>query len=160
MARGGRRLGAGRKPIPRAGVVLTLTGRREPPAALAPATPITPITRITPIKPPPGMPAAARGPWRRLAPLAIAERTLTPATAAGFAQLCCQWAYLVELQTTIARLGAGTREADGYLKQYGRLAQRLDASLARFKLTADGKPAAPAPVATVNPWARVAPGNR
>jgi hypothetical protein len=65
---------------------------------------------------------------------------------------------LVALQATIARLGAGTREADGYLKQYGRLAQRLDASLARFKLTADGKPATPAPAAaTVNPWARVAP---
>ena len=142
MGRGGRRPGAGRKPRGRpAGLVLTLPGLRPAGLETAPAE----------------LPAAVRVVWARLAPLALLERTLAPATAAGFGQLCQQWVYVAELAATIERLGAGTREAEGYLKQYGRLAGRLDSSLARFNLTANGKPAvAAAPAAVANPWALVA----
>jgi hypothetical protein len=114
------------------------------------------------LKPPAKLEAPVRAAWRRLAPRALAERTLTAATAPGFEQLCRQWVYVAELEATIARLGAGTREADAYLRQYTRLATRLDGSLGRFKLTAAGQAAtAPAPAAVANPWAVVArgPGN-
>ena len=52
---------------------------------------------------------------------------------------------------------AGTHDAMPYLALYVRLAQRLDASLARFKLTASGKPASSDRPKVENPWSRVAP---
>lgn len=95
--------------------------------------------------------------WKKYAGYALGERTLTDATAIGFREFCQQWVYVRELDKTIQRLGAGTKEAEPYFRTYLKLAQRLDSSLARFKLTAFGKPAAPEkPKAAANPWAQVA----
>lgn len=103
--------------------------------------------------PPADLLPPAQACWTAQASHAIAERTLTPATAAGFRQCCEQWALVADVLARIHVLGAATTEADPYLKTYVRLAQRLDASLARFKLTAFGKPATTdKPKAVANPW--------
>lgn len=61
------------------------------------------------------------------------------------------------LAAKINHLGADTKEAAPYLLSYLKLAQRVDASLARFKLTAFGKPAvSDKPQPAANPWAQVA----
>jgi hypothetical protein len=87
----------------------------------------------------------------------VAERTLTPATAAGFGQMCERWAYVSVIAARIETLGAGTQEAVPYLSVYDRMAQKLEGSLARFKLTAFGKPAtSDKPKPAANPWEQVA----
>lgn len=101
-------------------------------------------------------PAPAQAYWRTWAPHACDERTLTPSTAAGFRELCQQAAYLQMLAKRIEHLGPDTKEAAAYWKPYTSLAQRVDSSLARFKLTAFGKPAAAEQKkAAVNPFAQL-----
>ena len=58
----------------------------------------------------------------------------------------------------IEKVGPTTKRAEGYLRTYVKLAQRLDNTLARFKLTSFGKPADGAGVRkpVANPWAAVA----
>jgi len=96
--------------------------------------------------------------WIAEAPHAIAQQTLMAATAVGFRELCQQFALKEAIAKKILTLGAATRDADSYLRAYTKLAQRVDSSMARFKLTAFGKPDAGAssrkPAA--NPWAQVA----
>jgi hypothetical protein len=54
----------------------------------------------------------------------------------------------------INHLRADTKEASSYLQTFLKLSQRVDSSLARFKLTALGKPAvSDKPKADANPWA-------
>lgn len=123
----------------------------------APPVEISDGERAALCKPPKGLSGAEHAAWTRFAEQALAERTLTPTTVPGFVELCRQSAYVSEIDATIQRLGIGTKEAEPYLKQYVRLAQRYDASLARFKLTAFGKPvAAEKPKQAANPWAQVA----
>jgi len=153
MPRGGSRPGSGAKPGPRKGIVLGLNGvrQRSRTAPLPPALSVDEASSL--LKAPTDLSAGAQACWTAYAGHALAERTLTPATAGGFRQFCEQWAFLGDLSSRIQVLGAATKEADPYLKTYVRLSQRLDASLARFKLTAFGKPATsekPKPVA--NPW--------
>jgi hypothetical protein len=153
MGRGGRRIGAGRKPGSPEDVGRVLTIHR-------PNGPVVQAAKVEtgPLLDPPGdLEASAQGVWRTYAGYAVGERTLTEATAAGFREFCQQWVYLHELDKTIQRLGAGTKEAEPYFRTYLKLAQRLDSSLARFKLTAFGKPAVSEnPKQAVNPWAQVA----
>lgn len=95
--------------------------------------------------------------WRLWAGHAITERTLSPATAAGFRELCEQAALTAAIHAKIQKLKPDNKKADPYLKTYIKLSQRLDASLARFKLTAFGKPAvSDKPKPAANPWAQVA----
>lgn len=108
------------------------------------------------LTPPAGLTADEQVVWTQLAPHAITERTLSPATAAGFQQLCRHWVYAEGLAATITKFGSGTKEANGYVLTYLKAGQRLDTLLARFKLTAFGKPAVvDKPKAKVNPWAAV-----
>jgi len=162
MPKGGRRIGAGRKPGPAwhgRGVVLGLDGTRKEHryrgVELPPA--VSGEEREGLLKAPAGLSVGARACWEGWAEQAIAERTLTPATAAGFGQMCERWAYVATIAARIETLGAGTQEAVPYLSIYDRMAQKLEGSLARFKLTAFGKPAtSDKPKAAVNPWAAVA----
>lgn len=109
------------------------------------------------LEPPADLSESAQGVWRDYARFAIEQMTLTTATRAGFRQFCQQWAYLAELDTVIQGMGAGNKDAASHMRLYLNLAQRLDSSMARFKLTACGKPAVqPKPKAAVNPWAKVA----
>jgi hypothetical protein len=125
-----------------------------------PKTPEPPAIKVETgplLAPPTDLPASVQAVWRQYAGYAVGEGTLTEATAAGFREFCQQWVYLHELDTTIQRLGAGTKEAEPYFRTYLKLAQRLDSSLARFKLTAFGKPArSEKPKPAANPWAQVA----
>jgi hypothetical protein len=118
------------------------------PAADAPPDPL--------LESPADLSVEAQSVWLKWAALALAERTLTPATAAGFRELCQQSGLLAVTLARIQLLGPASKEADPYLKTYIKLAQRLDGSLARFKLTAFGKPAtSDKPKAAANIWAQV-----
>lgn len=150
--RGGQRVGSGQK----GGVVIGSIEPRSPAqfvdiAALQDGT--------HPLLEPPGdLCESAQGVWREYARFAIEQLTLTEATVAGFRQLCQQWAYLVDVEQAIQSAGAGTKEAEPFLRTYLKLAQRLDSSLARFRLTAFGKAAVTEkPKKAANPWAQVLP---
>lgn len=161
MPRGGFRVGAGRKKGTPRGVVLGMDrGPRRVAQATAPVeVPVLTASEQAFLVEPPAsvLHEKAQACWRKFAGHAIRERTLTTATVGGFEQLCQQWAYIDDLNVKIQLLGPGTQDADPFLKSFVRLSQRLDGSLARFKLTAFGKPAtAETPKAAVNPWAQVA----
>jgi phage terminase small subunit len=97
--------------------------------------------------------------WRRLACHAIAQRTLTPTTVPGFRELCEQFVVKQALFRRMERFGLASDKAEGARKRYEKMAQRVDSTLARFKLTAFGKPvdgASAAKKAGTNPWAQVA----
>ncbi len=155
MARGGQRQGSGRKPGPNQGrKVLTLTGRQQ--AVAYPIMNLDEGEQARLLEPPAELAEEAHPIWKELAPHAVAERTLTPSTAFGFGQLCQQWVFLAAQTQRIRVLGPETKDAAPYFLNYLKLAQRLDASLARFKLTAFGKPAVlEKPKAAANPWAAV-----
>lgn len=156
MARGGRRIGAGRKPGTK-NESLGVPRIHRFPSRTPPPPPAAPVESGPLLEPPDELESAAQDVWRKYAGYALGERTLTEATATGFREFCQQWVYVRELDKTIQRLGAGTKEAEPYFRTYLKLVQRLDSSLARFKLTAFGKPAAPEkPKAAANPWAQVA----
>lgn len=156
MPRGGERPGSGPKPKPRdeKGNVLQMPGTQG--KVPAPIPVLDPGEQAALRVPPAELSDAAKVVWTQWADQAMAERTLTPATAAGFQHLCQQWVYVAALVGKINHLGPDTKEAVGYLIGYQKLVQRLDASLARFKLTAFGKPAiSDKPKPAANPWAAV-----
>jgi phage terminase small subunit len=157
MGSGGARPGAGRKPNPKDGDGRNVLAMPERRAAVPPQIPVLDdADKQALLEAPAELPVDAQPVWKRWASHAIAERTLTPATAAGFRQFCEQWAYLEKLAAKINHLGADTKEAAGYLLNYLKLAQRVVSSMARFKLTAFGKPAvSDKPKAAANPWAQV-----
>lgn len=157
MPRGGARAGAGRKPKPKPAVVLGMDGGRiatpPPSAAAAPSADEALLT------PPKDLSPNEVACWKTYAAQALEQRTLTPATVAGFRLLCEQHAFVHELAAEIKRIGAASVVAEKILTQYTKLAARLDASLARFKLTAFGKPADGGPARrqpAPGPWARLA----
>ncbi len=158
MPRGGARPGSGPKPKRREAVVLGLDGQRQKmgpkPDGLPPA--VDGETKEALLVAPYWLTEAARGYWERWAVQALAERTLTPSTAAGFVELCQRADYVGKLAFKIASLGADTQDALPYLNLYDRMSRSLETSLARFKLTAFGKPAtSDKPKAAENPWAQV-----
>jgi phosphopantetheinyl transferase len=81
-----------------------------------------------------------------------------PATLPGFRELCEQADLKRQVDKRLRKIGATTEAADGLLRHQVKLAQLLDARLARFKLTAFGKPADDRAGRKVseNPWAHVA----
>lgn len=162
MPRGGRRVGAGRKPKAKKAVVLGFDGARrsDPPAVPAAAAPS--VDQFQDLATPPGdLPADQQAFWRLYAPYALEQRTLIPATVIGFRELCELFAikHTIAAQIQGYKLGAASKSAAAPLRTYMKLAQRLDALLARFKLTSFGKAAdtgGPAKPAVANPWAQVA----
>jgi len=168
MPRGGPRVGAGRKPTKKR-VLSLVTTRRDPAPAPAPPAEASAAAAAADddlALPPSDLTSAERDVWRTCAPLAIEAQTLTPATAIGFRELCTVAALTHAIADSID-LERNHKEpqrrviADG-LKLYTKYAQRLDGLLARFKLTAFGKPVdgaarqAAAAAAAANPWAAVA----
>lgn len=161
MARGGRRVGAGRKPVIRRAVVLGMDGtRREDLGAVGGGLAVAPVPEELDLaQPPTDMTPSQQDFWRRWAPFAIEQRTLVPATLAGFRELCEQFALKQAIWRRLEALGPASEKATPRLRAYTQLAQRLDSTLARFKLTGMGKPAdngGRARQAAANPWAQVA----
>jgi hypothetical protein len=110
--------------------------------------------------PPKNLPAAERRFWRLYAPHAIEQRTLVPATIAGFRELCEVFVIKEDLHAKIVQYGTDGKSGQERLRTYTRLSQRLDAALARYKLTAFGKPmdqGSGAKKPAANPWAQVGP---
>lgn len=125
----------------------------------APSPDLEPGSELSPLTVPPAdLSGSAKTFWRHAAPEAIAARTLIPSTMVGFRELCQQWAMKEAIAKDIEKVGAASRSADGSLRHYVKLAQRVDSSLARFKLTGFGKPAdsGGAKKLSPSPWAQVA----
>ena len=161
MPRGGRRVGAGRKPKQKRPTLTLVNSRRDPAPAPPPAAADVDVDELA--VPPSDLTPAERDVWRSCAPLALEAQTLTPATAVGFRELCTVAALTYAIADSI-NVARSAKEPSPYaiaegLKLYPKYAQRLDGLLARFKLTAFGKPvdgAAKPTAAAVNPWAEVA----
>lgn len=108
-------------------------------------------------EPPADLTAPAQACWRVWADQAVAERTLTLATRAGFRELCLRMAMVKAIDDRIAVLGIATHDALPYLKERRGQAGQLAVSLKDFKLTAFGKPAtSDKPKAAANPFAQMA----
>lgn len=108
--------------------------------------------------PPRDLPRDQRKYWVRYAPLAIAQQTLIPAHIPGFRELCEQAAFKDALAKQIRKMKPESPAASETLRHYEKLVQRLDATLARFRLTGFGRPAstsAAARKAAASPWAAV-----
>lgn len=158
MPRGGERPGSGPKPKGRN--LLAFSGRgaaqsaavdpsiavlAEPPADLSDVPPAGELTTVT-----------AKSVWRLFAPLAIELGTLTPHTVPGFRELAQQYVMKEDAAARLMKYGMGDKSGRERARSFAQLAQRLDASLARFKLTAFGKPAEGAGAkkpSAANPWA-------
>lgn len=152
MPRGGSRPGAGRKP--KAAKVVGMDGKPRadvlPPSMQAAVT--ASIAQSSALAEPPADLSEARKTfWREWAPQAIAAGTLTEETALGFRELSEQYVIKADLAAAVAEKAPGWGES---LKLWIKATQRLDSSMARFKLTALGKSATTKPKApAANPWA-------
>ncbi len=82
MPRGGRRVGAGRKPRPKPAVVLGMNGARLDADQVS--APADDPAKSPLLKPPAELTPKERACWKRFAGHAIEQRTLVPATVAGF----------------------------------------------------------------------------
>ena len=134
MARGGRRTGAGRKPIPaHLRAIDGGAGKRAAKTVLTgvPTTnPSTAIAEVEEFDAPDALAADARAVWLSLAPLAFKRKTLTRATAYAF-ELHCRNVVLERLMSEgMDRGGAGHRG----------MIQRVENGLAAFDLRPFGKP--------------------
>ena len=158
MPRGGRRVGAGRKPKAKGpGVIIGMDGRRQDRPLFPGATEQDP-DEVDLLVPPTdlGLTAEARRYWRKAAPDAIAQGTLVPSARLGFAELCELQDLKQKLLKRIHRLGPASATASSLLKDYTKLSLQVGTTLARFKLTGDGKPAQKDPQAgAANPWEAV-----
>jgi hypothetical protein len=94
---------------------------------------VLPGERGQPVPMPEGLPAEVAAVWVRLAPLALAEGTLAPTTAYAFELLCKGVVLEAQLAADADRRG-GT--------DHRGIWARLEVSLGRFRLTADGQPLA------------------
>ena len=116
MPRGGRRIGAGRKPKARTAKVL-----QHPAASIA--------LPVEPVPMPDDLAADEQRVWQQQAPHALVNRTLSPASAVAFARYC----KLVVLERNEAKSSAvGGANHRGLLKQ-------INALELQFLLTPSGK---------------------
>lgn len=121
MARGGRRIGAGRKPKNRTAQVF-----QHPSSAVAQPETSAPVEAF---EAPSDLAAEARAIWLRQAQHAFANRTLTQASALAFARYCT----LVVLEGNEAKSsGVGGANHRGLLKH-------INALELQFLLTPSGK---------------------
>lgn len=158
MPRGGPRIGAGRKPKSwneRQGKVVGMDG-----SPFARPAPVPPADAAGLLEPPAGLTENQSALWRQLAPYAIAQQTLVDATRAGFRELVEQMTMKAAIAEDIERIGIAHPGSGDNLRHYAKLAQRVDATLARFRLTGSGKPEASAarPKTAANPFAMMAGG--
>lgn len=169
MGWGGARMGSGQKPK-----------RQYAQRARVPVTPVV----LVPLEggktdddavsafPPEDLPAGQVEFWRRNAPRAIAQGTLTGRNVEAFRLLCEMDLERRETKQTIDRDGrtflkvtvdgAGVEhqelKAHPLKSDYARLCKSVENLLGRFKLAPFGKAELPTKpkVAAVNPWAKVA----
>lgn len=125
---GGARVGAGRPR--RDPTAKWLSGAGTRPQGLV-ARPVEPSGVAVDVPCPVGMQADEASVWRELAPHATAEGTLTPRTVMAFGWLCRN--VVMERKLAASPLGAAGPDHRGMM-------QRVEAGLARFRLTPDGKP--------------------
>ena len=85
---------------------------------------------MAPVAVPEGLSADVAAVWAELAPHATAEGTLRPSTALAFGVLCRL--VVAERQLAVSPVAAGP--------DHRGILQRMEAGLARFRLTPDGKP--------------------
>lgn len=118
------------------------------------AAPAGPLSTTTLTEPPADLSEARKAFWREWAPKAIAAGTLTEATVLGFRELSEQYVIKEDLAKAVELKAPGWGES---LKLWMKATQRLDASMARFKLTAFGKPETKqkAPGGAASAWASV-----
>jgi hypothetical protein len=131
MPRGGRRPGAGRKPLTRLERAVTGNAGHHIRVLPRPAGEQVPVVAaIEGFEPPEDLASEERQVWLALAPHAFGNRTLTKATALSFRLLCRN----VVLEQTLAV----DPETRGGTNHRGIL-QRVDAELLRFNLSPCGK---------------------
>src|SRR3982751_7001573 len=131
MPKGGRRAGAGRKPLTRLEREVTGNAGHHMRVVPHPAGGQVPVVApIAPVDDPVDLTPDEDKVWAELAPHALANRTLTKGTALSFRLLCRN----VVLERTLA-LDPATR---GGANHRGLL-QRVDAELLRFNLSPCGK---------------------
>lgn len=126
---GGPRVGAGRPRRDSAGTWLSgHSGKRGP----RPVRPVAPVEApVAKVKRPSHLDAEGLAVWTELAPHALELRTLTPATAMAFGDLCR--AIVFERKLALSPLAAAGADHRGMMA-------RVEAGRARFRLTPDGKP--------------------
>lgn len=122
---GGARRGAGRKPIDRTLALVHGNRLAVTQASLEPAS-----VPFGPIMMPGGLSDGERAVWGELAPLALAEGTLTVSRVPAFAHFC----RLVVLEKGMA----AEKERCGLSAHQGMIKLVVD-GYARFRLTGDGK---------------------
>jgi hypothetical protein len=138
MAKGGARLGAGRpRNDDRARWLGGDAGRRSETHAPRPLPPIQPVDAPTDLTP------EEVAIWERWAPLAQAERTLTPGTVGDFAALC---RLEVEMAAVLLerRTEGWTKRGLSLAKEYRGLVTRVENKRRAFRLAPMGKPLEPA----------------
>lgn len=149
---GGSRIGAGRPAKSRLQKWLDgNAGKRGQKAAKPVSSPLRSLS------PPEDLPSAQKTVWLELAPHAANERTLTPATANAFRDLC---EAIVVRDTLLARIekdgwtflkvsvdGAGVEhqeiKAHPLIARWQGLMQRVETGKLRFRLIANGKELVP-----------------
>lgn len=95
------------------------------------AQPLPPLPVLTDVDVPPELIGDERMVWLELAPFALQNRTLTPATALGFRMLCRNVALERNYSRSVNDRGGANHRG---------LIQRIDAELIRFNLAPCGKP--------------------
>ena len=140
MPRGGARVGAGRKPLPRDEMGRIIRHPSSPPVDASLRRAITPPTTngdspIEEFDAPDSLTKEERDVWLKQAPHAFKARTLTPATAMAFERYC----RVVVLEAAEAKSsGMGGANHRGLLKQ-------INAYELQFCLVPSGKPLVAAP---------------
>lgn len=160
MAKGGKRLGAGRKPMARRERWLGgNAGKRN--LALVTSLPVPVVASDTPAPSAPAVLTPSESQyWELWAPLAHARGTLHGGTLPGFVLLCQQAAFAAAVRAciesrgyeqekvTIDGAGQEHREykANSLISQWRGLMTRVEQLQARYGLAADGKVVATAAV--------------
>jgi hypothetical protein len=167
MAKGGARVGAGRKPKkPKGSNVLSMPGVHPPPASDDEAAA---VARAALLEPSPLLPEDEQAIYRRLAPLAVSTGMLTLETVPGLEHLCEVCVTYAELRATIKAEGAQVtiyekddqgntfplkQERHVLWPQLQAFAIRREQGLRSFGLLANGKPVPAAEGASAgDPWA-------
>jgi hypothetical protein len=137
---GGQRVGAGRPRKHEA--ARWLAGSRRTRAAQKAEVPTVPLAPLPEVDLPAKLSAREQAVWDELAPLALAARTLIPATAGDLAALC---ALEVEMADVLAERRKEGWTARGLFlaKEYRGLVQRVEAKRRGFKLAPMGKDMVP-----------------
>lgn len=141
---GGARVGAGRKRkkvVDRVAAGTATRAERREAATEAEDQASQPKVEV---RPPGRMPREQLAVWKRLAPFAIAAKTLTPSTTAAFRDLCEAVVVKAKMLAQIEKDGwtfmtMHGQKAHPLVTPHRGMMQRVEAGFARFKLAPIGK---------------------